>query len=141
MRILEWLVSLVGCKIYKIIEFEIRSLENHWWVGFHYSLASYCWNLQGKKLFLFFWNLIKWWLIRKLKSNTSILELLECLKTQPTTILPFLELSITIKVTLVDLFYTYYGQYVVCKTSDRIYKALFHLLLILLELFNQLIVI
>ena len=39
--VLEWLVSLVGCKIYGMIEFEDRgSREIYWWVGVHYSLTN-----------------------------------------------------------------------------------------------------
>ena len=46
MRILEWLVSLVGCKIYRMIEFEARQSRN--------SLVG-----RKKSLFLFFSNFIK----------------------------------------------------------------------------------
>ena len=46
MRVLEWLVSFVGCKMYGMLE----NLEIHWWVGVHYSLTNHWWNLQEEKL-------------------------------------------------------------------------------------------
>ena len=39
MRVLEWLVSLAGCKIHGMIEFDTRESRN-WLMGVQYSLAN-----------------------------------------------------------------------------------------------------
>ena len=96
MRVLECLVSLVYCKISWIIECEARESRNLFvgWCLLQFSKLMLK-SPRRKICFCSFEILSSSWLIKKLKSNTSILW---CLWTPPSKMLLFLELIISIKV-------------------------------------------